>query len=174
MRLRILVTLLTATAAAGCGSDGGDGGGGAADKEGKCFARMDGATVDIIDITNTASNAWMDGSTLNIDCSVSDEGYFETLLSFKLKAFDGPRIYTLDATDKFGVVSYHGNDGNNYENIDQDRQSTCSIEVAERTDTSLQGTFSCTDLGTYINDPQGACCDNVYVNVTNGSFDLPF
>ena len=164
--------VLLAAMAAGCGSDGAENPEPEA-PEGKCFARVDGATVDIIDITDVAAGASMNGSTLHLGCGMNTGNGAKQVLEFAIKAFEGPRIYTLDETDTFGEATYNGNDGNPYYTVDQDRQSSCTIEVTDSSDESVKGTFSCTDLGAYINDPQGACCDIIYVNLTEGAFDLP-
>jgi hypothetical protein len=148
--------------------------------EGTCHARVDGATVDIVDVKDIGANARMDGSTLNLGCGVNTQyangSSFETRLSFSIKAFDGVGEYTVDDTGTYGKGNYKGNDGNGYETFrpTDGPASSCTVSITEADETHVVGTFTCSDLHAYIDEPSGACCDSLWVDVTEGTFDLPF
>ena len=177
----LLPGLLVALVVSGCDSAPEDGSTPAPEVEGTCHAKIDGATVDIVDVEDVGASASLDGSTLHLGCGVNEEtatgSTYTTRLSFTIKAFDGVGDYTVDDTGTYGKGGYNGNDGNGYDTFKPStggRDSSCTISVTEADDSHVAGTFTCTDLHAFVNDATGACCDSQWVDVTEGTFDLPF
>jgi hypothetical protein len=82
--------------------------------------------------------------------------------------------YTVDDTGTYGEAGYDGNDYSTFKPSSGGRDSSCTVSVTEADDAHVAGTFTCKDLHAFINDQTSACCDSLWVDVTEGSFDLPF
>jgi hypothetical protein len=176
---RVACLVIVAAAVSGCGSSG------TAEEsdpepEGSCHARVDGQTVDIVDVTDVAADARLEGSTLTLTCGQNTDTAtgtsYQTRLSFVIKAFDGVGDYAVDDSGTFGKGTYAGNDGTGYETFKPTTgglDSSCNMSVTGANDARVSGTFICTNLHGFVNDATGACCDSVYVNLTEGTFDLP-
>lgn len=137
---------------------------------GKCSCRVDGDTVDRINDETTMS---MDGSTLFMSCVDVTDNSGTLRLSFSIKAFDGPRQYTLDSSDKWGEVSYNGNDGESYWNVGDDPAAGCTIDVTEASPDPKEGDFLKATFACQMLHSARASIDK-FVSITDGSAEGVF
>jgi hypothetical protein len=162
----VVLSLLTACGGGGGGGGSGQGGNPLGDL-GSCSYRVDGYTIDKVDVQ---AYALLDGSTLNVSCAEMKVGSTKLSFVLDLKAFDGPGQYEIDNTKTAGDATYYGNDNFQYYNESQDATAGCDVTItaapaAPKEGDHIVGTFQCNGLEGYV--AQG---DWEYVNVTNGTF----
>ena len=165
----ILVLLLSTTVLfTSCKKDD-DGGGGGAAGAGTVTAKVDGNNFTSMEIASTASQS-TGGSTTTITLQGSDasgKGLF-----IIINGFDGTGTYEFSDSNVFVTATYVEANVNNPQNSQtwsapyQDSGVVGEVNVSEKTDTTIKGTFNFTAKN--VNG------DGSLVNITDGSFNLDF
>jgi hypothetical protein len=140
-------------------------------EEGTCKFAVDGDTVDHVEVSAVLQ---YNGSTIYLSCQDKQPGSVYERMTLTLKAFDGPRIYTIGTDDTLGHASYAGNDEISYSNLSNDPTTGCTIDVEDapvspKVGAFVRATFNCNriegfrEFGTYM-----------HVNLTEGMIEGKF
>ena len=145
---------------------------GAEAPDGVCTFKVGGDTNDIV---KERGEFYFDGSTLHGNCIHDTANGIEIVGNLEVKAYAGPgQSVTLDASEAWGTLDFHGNDGFRYAIIfDPPAGRPAAMRVGSPAEATanerISVTFDCPNI--YGLDNTGTSLDTHEVQVTEGSWE---